>query len=485
MEESSMTKNIRMYDTMSREKKPFAPLNPPVVTMYVCGPTVYGEPHIGNLRSFTSGDLIRRWLEFRGYDVRYVMNITDIEDKTIRDSGKAGQTLKEFTEHYTEVFFHGLDLLNIKRAIAHPRATIYVPQMIEFIKELEEKGYAYETEDGVYYDIDKFPNYGKLSGVDITMTERTERVSSDEYDKEDAQDFTLWKKSTSEEIERGIFFESPWGKGRPGWHIECSVMNRELLGETIDIHAGGEDLAFPHHENEVAQTEALTGKPFVRYWLHMRHLMIDGGRMGKSLGNYVSLDEVLEKHSTDAFRYFYLGTQYRRPLNFTWSSLESAQNTVDRIENTLDLIENALRGPDNNIDFGQREANLLDTVKQAKVKFSDAMDDDFNTPIALIHLHAIREALNEYLTGPSNKGVLFEAAKHYRDILNVLGLFEKRSQGLDELTNKLIDLVAGLRQEQREAKNYALADDIRNKLAEIGIELQDTKEGAAWKIAKK
>lgn len=479
-----MIEHIKIYDTMTREKRPFVPLNPPIVTMYVCGPTVYGDPHIGNLRSFTSGDLIRRWLEFRGYDVRYVMNITDIEDKTIRDSGKAGQTLKEFTEHYTGVFFQGLDLLNIKRAIAHPRATIFVPQMIEFIKELEEKGYAYDAEDGVYYDIDKFPNYGKLSGVDIAMTERTERVASDEYDKEDAHDFALWKKSTPEEIERGIFFESPWGKGRPGWHIECSVMSKGLLGETIDIHAGGEDLAFPHHENEVAQSEALTGKPFVRYWLHMRHLMVDGGRMGKSLGNYVSLENVLEKHSPDAFRYFYLGTQYRRPLNFTWSSLESAQNTVDHLENTLDLIDNAMKEPDINIDFGPQEESLLNNVKQEKTKFIDAMDDDFNTPIALIHLHSIREALNEYLTGPSNKGVLFEATKHYREILNVLGLFEKRSQDLDGLTEDLISLIADLRQRQREAKNYALADDIRDNLAMIGVDLQDTKEGATWKISK-
>lgn len=486
MEEISMTKHpIKIYDTMSREKKTFIPLNPPIATMYVCGPTVYGDPHIGNLRSFTSGDLIRRWLEYRGYEVRYVMNITDIEDKTIRDSGKAGQTLKEFTEYYTGVFFHGLDLLNIKRAIAHPKATIFVPQMIEFIKELEEKGYAYDTEDGVYFNINKFPDYGKLSGVDITMTEQTERVASDDYDKEDAQDFALWKKSTQEEIDRGIFFDSPWGKGRPGWHIECSVMSKSLLGETIDIHAGGEDLTFPHHENEVAQSEALTSKKFVRYWIHMRHLMIDGGKMSKSLGNYVSFEDVLKKHTPDAFRYFYIGTHYRRPLNFTWNALESAQNTITRIENTLDLIENAMRGPDDNVDYDLREKKLFNSVKHAKAKFIEAMDDDFNTPIALGHLHAIREALNEYLTGPANKGVLLEATRHYKEILNVLGLFEKQSKGLDELSENLITLITEIRQDLRKEKNYVLADNIRNKLFELGVELQDNKDGVSWKRSRK
>ena len=467
---------------MTRTKRRFIPLNSPNVTMYVCGPTVYGDPHIGNLRSFTSGDIIRRWLEYRGYWVKYVMNITDIDDKTIRDSGAAGKSLKEFTEHFTKVFFRGLDLLNIKRATAHPRATIYIPQMIEFIKSLQELGYAYEADDGVYFDIDKFENYGKLSGMDLSKIEQTDRVASDEYDKDDAQDFALWKKSTKEEIERGIYFDSPWGPGRPGWHIECSVMSKELLGETIDIHAGGEDLAFPHHENEVAQSEALTGKKFVNYWIHMRHLLIEGGKMSKSLGNYVSFDEVIAKHSPEAFRYFYLSTHYRRPLNFTWSAIESAENTIKRLENTLDLIENALRGPDVNIDFNIREEKLLESVRTEKNNFVAAMDDDFNTPIALGNLHSIAGAINEYLQGSANKGVLTTASEIYKELLYALGLFQKRTSGSDELTEKLVKFVIELRKEQRDAKNYAIADRIRDGLKEIGIEIQDTKEGASWKI---
>ena len=467
---------------MARKKRRFIPLNSPNVTMYVCGPTVYGDPHIGNLRSFTSGDLIRRWLEYRGYWVKYVMNITDIDDKTIRDSGIAGKTLKEFTEHFTEVFFRGLDLLNIKRATAHPRATIYVPQMIEFIKSLQELGYAYEADDGVYFDIDKFENYGKLSGMDLSKIEQTDRVASDEYDKEDAQDFALWKKSTKEEIEREIYFDSPWGSGRPGWHIECSVMSKELLGETIDIHAGGEDLAFPHHENEVAQSEALTGKTFVNYWIHMRHLLIEGGKMSKSLGNYVSFDEVIAKHNPEAFRYFYLSTHYRRPLNFTWSAIESAENTIKRLENTLDLIENAFRGPDFNIDFDLREEKLLETIRAEKNNFISAMDDDFNTPIALGHLHSVAGAINDYLQKPANKGVLSTASEIYNELLDSLGLFQNRTSGSDELTEKLVKFVINLRKEQRDAKNYALADRIRDGLKETGIEIQDTKEGSSWKI---
>ena len=473
---------IQMYDTMTRRKKPFKPVNPPTVTMYVCGPTVYGDPHIGNLRTFTLGDLIRRWLEHRGYLVKYVMNITDIEDKTIRNSGEAGKTLKEFTDYYIDVFFRDLDLLSIKRATAYPRATVYVPQMIEFIQTLMDMGVAYDAEDGVYFDIDKFPRYGELSGVDLGKVERTERVAADDYDKEDAQDFSLWKKATPEELERGIYFESPWGRGRPGWHIECSVMNKELLSDTVDIHAGGEDLAFPHHENEVAQSETVTGKQFVRFWLHMRHLMIEGGKMSKSLGNYVSFDDVLEKHTPDALRYFYVSTHYRRQLNFTWGNMENAQNTVNRLENTLDLIENAMRGPDNNLDYGEREKKLLETVRGERQKFMEAMDDDFDTPVALGHLHAMNGVINEYLTEPANKGVLREAANIYMELLGVLGLFEKRSAGGDEVTERLITMITDLREEQRKEKNYAFADLLRKRLAETGVEIQDASDGTTWKL---
>ena len=476
-----MEHKVKIYDSMTRRKRVFKPLNPPWVSMYVCGPTVYGEPHIGNLRTFVSGDLIRRWLTYRGYRVKYVMNITDIDDKTIRDSGAAGKTLGEFTEYYTRVFLRGIDLLNIRRAIAYPRATAYVGQMVDFIRSLEELGYAYEAEDGVYFDVDRFEGYGKLSGLRPGAGERRSRVSVDEYDKEDAQDFALWKKSTPEELERGIYFDSPWGPGRPGWHIECSVMSRELLGETIDIHAGGEDLVFPHHENEVAQSEALSGKQFVRYWVHMRHLMIEGGKMSKSLGNYVGFDEVLERHSPEAFRYFYVSTHYRRPLNFTWRAMESAENTVRRLRSTLDRVDEALGGEDVNLDYGEREDRLLKTVYAEKEAFEEAMDDDFNTPVALSHLHRMVAALNEYLEGPPNKGVVLEAYLQLRELLWALGLFEDRPARADDFSERLLGFIAGLREELRSQRQYELADRIREGLRELGVELQDTPQGPRWR----
>ncbi len=476
-----MTLRPVLFDSLVRGKREFVPLDGLEVLMYVCGPTVYGAPHIGNFRSFTSGDLIRRWLEYRGYRVRYVMNITDVDDKTIRESGVEGVSLKEFTEHYTGMFFDGLDALSIKRATGYPRATAFVGEMIEFIEALEELGYAYAADDGVYFDISKFERYGGLSGVDLGEVEQTDRVSKDEYDKENVQDFALWKKATPEELKRDIFYESPWGRGRPGWHIECSVMSKESLGETIDIHAGGEDLMFPHHENEVAQSEALSGKPFVKYWIHMRHLLIDGGKMSKSLGNYVGFQEVLDRHSADAFRYFYISTHYRRPLNFTWSAMEAAENTVKRLENTLSLAENALKGPDVNIDIGSREEKLLTSVKDDKLGFIAAMDDDIDTPVALGYLHDLSHSINEYVQEPANKGVLGTAYSEYLELLSVLGLFEKRSAGGDEVAERLVGFIAELRQEHREAKNWELSDRIRDGLKAIGVELKDTKDGATWK----
>jgi cysteinyl-tRNA synthetase len=368
--------------------------------MYVCGPTVYSDPHIGNFRTFTVGDIVRRWLEYRGYDVFHIMNITDIEDKTIRDSGEEGVSLKEFTERYIDSFLRGLDLMNIKRAHVYPKATEYAPQMMDFVKALVDKGVAYVAEDGVYFDIDKFPNYGKLSRINISKVEKTERMAADEYDKETANDFSLWKTATPDEYERGIYYDSPWGPGRPGWHIECSVMSRSLCGDTIDIHAGGEDLVFPHHENEIAQSESLTGKEFVRNWLHARFLMINGRKMSKSLGNYVSFDDILSKYTVDGFRYFYLSVHYRRPLDYTEKAMAVSQNSVNRLENTLDLIDDALRKEDKHLSYGEREAGFLEAVKNHRLSFEAAMDDDLDTHGAIDALHALSGAINERSSRP-------------------------------------------------------------------------------------
>jgi cysteinyl-tRNA synthetase len=474
-----------LYDTLTRRKKPFETIEPGKVRMYVCGPTVYSDPHIGNFRTFTAGDILRRWLDYRGYDVFHVMNITDIDDKTIRDSGDEGVSLEDFTERYTRSFLRGLDLMNIKRATTYPKATDYAPRMVEFVKELLDKGVAYVASDGVYFDINKFPEYGKLSGVDTSKVEKTDRMTDDEYDKETVNDFALWKKSTPDEVKRGIYYDSPWGKGRPGWHIECSVMTRSLCGETLDIHAGGEDLIFPHHENEIAQSESLTGNEFVRNWVHVRFLMINGRKMSKSLGNYVSFDEVLSKYSADAFRYFYLSVHYRRPLDYTDAAMDVAQNSADRLENTLDLIDDAIRKEDRYYDFKEPEKTLIDAVKEHQGQFEAAMDDDLDTHGALDALHALSGAINEYLVGDVNKGVLLRAAKVYRELLSVLGLFERRGTGVDELTDNLIETIAQVRERLRTEKNFQLSDKIREDLERVGVVLSDTAEGTSWKIARR
>ena len=482
--------HLELYDTMTRSKRPFEPLEPGKVKMYACGPTVYGDPHIGNFRSFISADLLRCWLEYSGYDVTMVMNVTDIDDKTIRDSAKASEPIKQFTQKYTRSFLRGLDAMGIRRATANPRATEYIPQMITFIQALIDKGAAYVAEDGVYFDIDKYPGYGHLSGMDLAQAQTTERMAKDEYDKEAAQDFALWKKSTSEELKRseaepGLAWDSPWGMGRPGWHIECSVMTRDLLGDTLDIHAGGEDLVFPHHTNEIAQSETLTGKQFVRYWVHIRHLMINGKKMSKSLGNFVSFDEVLAKYSADAFRYFYLGTHYRRPLDYTDDAMKGAEGSAKRLENTLDLLDAAMKGADENLDLGPSERKLLKEVEKYRADFEAAMNDDLDSHTALDSLHAMSGVINEYLTGAPNKGVVLKAHMTYRSLLDSLGLFKKRGGGTDKLTEDLIIFLIDLRNQFRKEKNYKAADEVRNKLTTLGVTLADSAGSTTWKIEKK
>lgn len=482
---NSEVSGLRFYDTLTRRKKPFEPLEPGKVRMYLCGPTVYSDPHIGNFRSFLVGDIIRRWLEYRGYQVFYVMNITDIDDKTIRDSGKEGISLKEFTERYTRSFLRGLDILNIRRATVYPRATENVPEMIEFIEKLIQKGLAYVSKDGVYYDISKFPGYGKLSGIDLSAVRTTERMLRDEYDKERPSDFALWKRSTDEEIRRGIYFESPWGRGRPGWHIECSVMSRKYLGDTLDIHAGGEDLIFPHHENEIAQSEGLTGKEFARFWIHIGFLMVGGRKMSKSLGNYISFDEVISKYSPDALRYFYISTHYRKQIDYTDEAMKSAENAIQRLGNTLENIEDTFHSSFENLDYTDREEKFLKEVVYQKMLFEESMDDDLDTPRALMSLHSISKIINEYILTKPNKGVLYKAYSIYRSLLDVLGLIESRKMKVDILNESLIDLIIQIRDRLRNQKMYEISDSIREELKKIGILLIDRPEGTVWRFEEK
>lgn len=472
---------MKLYDTLTREKRPFIPLEPGRVRMYVCGPTVYAEPHIGNFRVFVMGDVVRRWLEYRGYDVFYVMNITDIDDKTIRDSGREGVTLKEFTERYTRLFLQGLERMNIKRATLYPKATEHIDDMIRFIEGLLEKGLAYVASDGVYYDIDKFPGYGKLSRIDLSKVRRTERMLADEYDKESPQDFALWKRSTPEELRRGIYYDSPWGPGRPGWHIECSVMSQKYLGETLDIHMGGEDLIFPHHENEIAQSEGLTGKPFVRYWLHVAFLKIRGEKMSKSLGNIIRISEALRDYSPDALRYFYLSAHYRRQIDYTDEVMEAAEAAVKRLGNTLSIVEDALRQPEEKLSYGDEEQRFLEEIKTLRHRFEASMDDDLDTHGAIDALHAISKTLNTYAEGRPNKGILLRGYEVYRRLLSTLGLLERRG-GEGELLERALNLIVEVRERLRAERRYELSDWIREELRGIGVILEDTAKGTRWRI---
>jgi len=472
---------LKLYDTLTREKRPFVPLEPGKVRMYVCGPTVYAEPHIGNFRVFVMGDVVRRWLEYRGYDVFYVMNITDIDDKTIRDSGREGVTLKEFTERYTRIFLQGLDRMNIKRATLYPKATEHIDDMIKFIEGLLKKGLAYVASDGVYYDIDKFPGYGKLSRIDLSKVRKTERMLADEYDKESPQDFALWKRSTPEELRRGIYYDSPWGPGRPGWHIECSVMSQKYLGETLDIHMGGEDLIFPHHENEIAQSEGLTGKPFVRYWLHVAFLRIRGEKMSKSLGNIIRISEALRDYSPDALRYFYLSAHYRRQIDYTDEVMEGAEAAVRRLGNTLSIVEDALRQPEEKLSYDDEEQRFLEEIKTLKHRFEASMDDDLDTHGAIDALHAMSKTLNTYAEGRPNKGVLLRGYEVYRRLLSTLGLLERREE-TGELLERALNLIVEVRERLRAERRYELSDWIREELRSIGVILEDTPKGTRWRI---
>ncbi|NHJ88068.1 MAG: cysteine--tRNA ligase [Asgard group archaeon] len=473
-------------NSLTRKMEDFKPVEKGKVSMYTCGPTVYSTPHIGNYRTFFMADMIRRYLEFKGYEVMQAMNITDIDDKTIRDSAAEGLSLKEFTKKYTDVFFEGIDWLHIKRAHVYPRATDHIEEMIDLIKTLEEKGFAYETSDGVYFDIKKFKNYGKLANVDLKSLQVGERAKSDEYEKGSVQDFALWKKSTEDEIKRGIFYESPWGKGRPGWHVECSVMSMKYLGETIDIHTGAVDLKFPHHTNEIAQSEAATGKPFVKYWLHGEFLNLKEEKMSKSLGNVTTLHELMNKFNPDTIRYLFLSTRYDAILEFTDDKLTSAKNSVERLRTTYDNAKNALRNLTQNSPMDQREEDLLKEAHKTRVEFEKVMDENFDTPKGLKEIHELAKAINIYLEGEINQGTLAEAFETYQLLLSTYGLFEKagKSEAVadSKLFEELMDFVMELRDAARKNKDYATSDKIRDKLASLNIVLEDTAKGTIWKI---
>lgn len=461
---------LRVFNTFGRKLEEFIPLAPPTVRLYTCGPTVYDYAHIGNFRAYVFEDVLRRYLKFKGYKVRQVMNITDVDDKTIRGARTEGIPLREYTDRYAKAFFDDIDSLKIERAEVYPRATDHVPEMVEMIDKLLKKGFAYRSESSAYYDISQFPAYGRLSGFPLGKLRRTGRISVDEYSKDEAADFALWKAWDPDDGE--VYWETAIGKGRPGWSIECSAMSMKYLGESFDIHTGGVDNMFPHHENEIAQSEAATGRPFVRYWLHCEHLLVEGEKMSKSLGNIVTLRDLRDKgYSARALRYLLLSAHYRTQLNFTWSGLSQAYASVNRLQDFVDRVRASSRRAERN-----EEAHRL--TAEALNRFETAMDDDLNTPKALAAIFDFIRVANRCVDtdrlSDENTAEILAAFDRYDSVLGVIGWARP------ELPSNLLELISE-REEARRRKDFGRADEIRRKLLVNGIVLEDTPEGVRWK----
>ncbi|MBE7030955.1 MAG: cysteine--tRNA ligase [Ruminococcaceae bacterium] len=459
---------MKLYNSLTRQKEEFKPIEPDKVRMYSCGPTVYNFFHIGNARPFIIFDTLRRYLEYRGYEVNFVQNFTDVDDKMIRRANEEGVTVKELADRYIDEYFIDAKGLGIEQATVHPRATENIDAIVELISRLEEKGFAYATDDGVYFDVKKFRDYGKLSHQPLENLEAGARIGVDE-NKRDPMDFALWKiKKPGEPA-----WESPWGEGRPGWHIECSAMANRYLGETIDIHSGGQDLIFPHHENEVAQSEAANDAPFANYWLHNGYINVDGQKMSKSLGNFFTVRDVAQHFDYEVIRFFMLSAHYRNPINFSDDLLVQARTALERIRTCLSnldfLLSNAAEGTD--VQIGEK----LDGYKQ---KFLDAMDDDLNTADAIAAIFELVYFANTTLGAESTKGEIEQTASLIRELCGVLGLDESKQEvALDEEIEQMI----AERNEARKARDFAKADAIRDTLKEMGIVLEDTSQGVKWK----
>jgi cysteinyl-tRNA synthetase len=461
---------IRLFNTYSRSLEEFRPLDPAgrEVKMYTCGPTVYSHAHIGNFRAYVFEDLLQRHLELRGFTVRRVMNITDVDDKTIRGSREAGVPLAEFTEPFKKAFFDDLDTLRIKRADSFPEATDprELAKMIEMIGTLMERGLAYQAEDkSIYFRINKFPDYGKLAHFDLAELRSTGRVKSDEYDKENIGDFALWK--AWDEADGAVKWESPWGAGRPGWHIECSAMATQLLGDQLDIHCGGVDNIFPHHEAEIAQTEGCTGKKFVRYWLHCAHLMVEGQKMAKSLGNFYTLRDVIAKgYSGREVRYALMRVHYRAPLNFTWEGMEEARVALARVDDWVRRLREKA-GEEENV---QRPTS---NVQRSMGEFEAALDDDLNVSGALgVLFETIRETNRRIDGGEIDASEAKVWLEWWGRVDQVLAISGEESSLPDEIAQ-----LAEARVQARLAKDWRKSDELRDELAARGWEARDTKDG--------
>lgn len=461
---------VRIYNTLTRQKETFKPLEEGKVKMYVCGPTVYNYIHIGNARPAIAFDTVRRYLEYKGYEVDYVSNFTDVDDKLIKASRELGESVPEIAERFIEAFFHDTGALNVKRATAHPRVMDHMDDIIEFISVLIDKGHAYESGGDVYFRTRSFDEYGKLSHQSINDLKVGARIEAGEK-KKDPLDFALWKQAKPNEIK----WEAPWGEGRPGWHIECSVMAREHLGDTIDIHAGGQDLTFPHHENEIAQSECMTDATFANYWMHNGYINIDNTKMSKSLGNFILVHDIIKEINPNVLRFFMISVHYRNPINYNRELVEAAQAGLERIQGSYAQAKERL----GSAVGAEPDEKVMEIIQKNIEMFEAHMDDDFNTANAISTWHDLTTELNKYLRyNTTNQAVLEEFIRVFEKYGGVLGVvLEEEEILLDEEIEKLIEE----RNEARKNKDFARADEIRDHLKAEGIVLEDTKEGVRFK----
>lgn len=463
---------MRFYNSLSRKKEEFIPVVEGQVRMYNCGPTVYNYIHVGNARPLVVFDTLRRFLIYKGYDVKYVVNFTDIDDKIIKKANEEGVSAKEIAERYIEAFLEDAKGLNLyDYETINPKATEYIDKMIDFIQGLMDKGAAYNVDGNVYFDISKTEGYGKLSKKNLDELVSGARIEVNE-EKKNPMDFALWKKAKPGEPS----WDSPWGEGRPGWHIECSVMARSLLGDTIDIHSGGEDLQFPHHENEIAQSETLTGKPFANYWLHNGMITVDNKKMSKSEGNFFTVREVAEEYDLEVLRFFLLSAHYRSPINFSREAMDHTEKALERLYNSKSNLEYLMEKAAER-DLSDVDEKHIDKIEDYKRQFVESMEDDLNTAEAIAALFELVKYTNTEFNEDSNKKVISKAYDSLMELSKVLGILTKKEELLEE---EILELIQK-RTEARKNKDYKLADEIRDLLKEKGIILEDTKDGVKWK----
>ena len=462
---------MKLYNTLTRKKEEFVPLKEGRVGIYVCGPTVYDFFHVGNARPFIVFDVLRRYLEYKGYRVTYVQNFTDVDDKIINRALEENSTMDEVSERFIKEYFADADKLGVKRATFHPRATEHIEEIIYLIKRLEDKGLAYAAADGIYFDTRKFSGYGKLSGQNLEDLNAGARVEVDKT-KRNPADFALWKKQKPGEPA----WDSPWGKGRPGWHIECSAMSTKYLGETIDIHAGGQDLIFPHHENEIAQSEGASGRPFARYWLHNGFINIENEKMSKSLGNFFTIRDISRDYDLEIIRFFMLSAHYRNPVNFSREMLNQAKNGLERLYNAKGDLEHLEKNAQRQ-QMNSREEEKAKGLEAYRKKFEEAMEDDLNTADAVAAIFELVRDINTFVKGDVSAAFAKRALELIKELTGVLGIMSKEEQGPD----KIIEQLVARREEARKQKDWALADKIRDDLRVRGIIIEDTPQGAKWK----